>query len=92
MLEFKTTKESIDWLAAKENRVLVIRSKQHKFCEDYYANEFLPFSLSKPQYEFACIDDALFDEEIVNVQLENRHIIGLGAPLPIEYLNKLLSN
>jgi hypothetical protein len=90
MQEFTTTTESIEWLTAKEYRVLVLRAKHHEYCEDYFLTTFTEYAELKTNYEFACIDEAVFTDEIVQHTYEKRYIIGMGAPIPTERLDEIL--
>jgi hypothetical protein len=92
MQEFTTTTESIEWLTAEEYRVLVLRAKHHEYCESYFLTTFTDYAEAKTNYEFACIDEEIFTDEITLHNHEKRYIIGMGAPIPIERLDEILSD
>lgn len=90
MQEFNTTADAIEWLKAEEKRVLVIGASHLEFNHNYFLNEFTTWANSKTTYEFAVIDEINFSDDITYHQYENRYILGMGAPYPLDFLNTLL--
>ena len=93
MLEFKNQESALTWIKGRNKRMLFINMQVCTACKEYKENELYPWiekTLAK-DWQFAEIhhdDWQLFADKFP--KLSGSHIIPLGAPLPITYLNSLL--
>jgi hypothetical protein len=90
MREFTSSEDAVTWLNAQENRVLAIRAPQHSSCEEYFLGEFTQWTQTKTNWQFAFINENSFTGYPGSLGA-NRHILGMAAPFPTEYLTSLIN-
>lgn len=92
--EFKAEQEALQWLTADSKRVLFVRIPSCRYCEEFYVGDFKSWTETvQTDWQLAVISLDNFrgyNPDEPGIDLTNRHVILLGAPLPINYLNNLV--
>lgn len=94
MREFTSETEALAWLTASPKKVLFVRLPRCRQCEEFYTTSFRSWVNSvQTSWELGVItidDFRGYNPDEPGIDLTDRHVILLGAPLPETYLNNLV--
>lgn len=91
MIQFNDQASALRWIKGRYKRMLFINMQVCSACAKYKDEELYPWAETKTDWDFAEIhhnDWQLFADQWP--ELVKAHIVPLGAPMPLDYLDRLL--